>query len=102
MAATKRKAKATQPVFNAQAFLAMVGAGRTLIHLSGGETAFAQGEPADSIFYIRKGKVKLTVISRQGKEAVIAILGTGDFFGEGCLAGQTRRMATCRTMSPSS
>jgi len=100
MAATKTKA--TEPAFNAQAFLAKVGSGRTLANRSAGEIVFSQGDAADSIFYVRKGKVKLTVISRQGKEAVIAMLGAGDFFGEGCLAGQTRRMATCRTMSPSS
>ena len=100
MAATKTKA--TEPAFNAQAFLAKVGSGRTLANHSAGEIVFSQGDAADSIFYVRKGKVKLTVISRQGKEAVIAMLGAGDFFGEGCLAGQTRRMATCRTMSPSS
>src|SRR5450756_1985613 len=98
MAATKRTA--TEPEFNAQAFLAKVGSGRTLANHSAGEIVFSQGDAADAIFYVRKGKVKLTVISRQGKEAVIAMLGAGDFFGEGCLAGQTRRMATCRTMSP--
>jgi CRP-like cAMP-binding protein len=70
-------------------------------HLEG-ETVFSQGDAADSIFYIRKGKVKLTVISQQGREAVIAMLGAGDFFGEGCLGGQVKRMATCTTMSPSS
>src|ERR1035437_758642 len=96
------KTKATEPAFNAQAFLAKVGSGRTLANHSAGEIVFSQGDAADSIFYVRKGRVKLTVISRQGKEAVIAMLGAGDFFGEGCLAGQTRRMATCRTMSPSS
>jgi CRP/FNR family transcriptional regulator, cyclic AMP receptor protein len=55
---------------------------------------FAQGSPADAVFYIEKGKVKLTVLSARGKEAVVAILGNGDFFGEGCLAGQPLRMAT--------
>ena len=62
-------------------------------------TVFSQGSPADSVFYIEKGKVKLTVISARGKEAVVAILGSGDFFGEGCLAGQPRRMATATTMT---
>jgi len=59
---------------------------------------FSQGDPANAIFYIQKGKVKLTVVSTRGKEAVVAILGVGDFFGEGCLAGQTLRMATASTM----
>ncbi len=58
-----------------------------------------QGDPADAIFYIQKGKIKLTVVSKQGKEAVVAILGAGDFFGEGCLAGQSLRMASATTLS---
>jgi CRP/FNR family transcriptional regulator, cyclic AMP receptor protein len=58
-----------------------------------------QGDQADAIFYIQKGKIKLTVVSKQGKEAVVAILGVGDFFGEGCLAGQPQRMASASTMS---
>src|ERR1700720_3484576 len=60
---------------------------------------FSQGEAADSVFYITEGKVKLTVLSEQGKEAVVAILGPGDFLGEGCLAGQPRRMATAKAMT---
>jgi CRP-like cAMP-binding protein len=60
----------------------------------GGQVIFAQGDPADAVFYVKKGKVKLTVLSAQGKEAVIAILGPGEFFGEGCLAGQLVRMST--------
>src|SRR4026207_621156 len=62
-------------------------------------TVFSQGSPADAVFYVEKGKVKLTVISARGKEAVVAILGSGDFFGEGCLAGQQRRMATATAMA---
>src|SRR4029453_13415185 len=62
-------------------------------------TVFSQGTPADAVFYLEKGKVKLTVLSTRGKEAVVAILGTGDFFGEGCLAGQPLRMATATTMT---
>jgi CRP/FNR family cyclic AMP-dependent transcriptional regulator len=60
---------------------------------------FAQGDPANAVFYIRKGKVKLTVVSEQGKEAVIALLEAGDFFGEGCLSAQQLRMATATAMS---
>src|SRR4029077_1356155 len=60
---------------------------------------FSQGSPADAVFYIEKGKVKLTVLSARGKEAVVAILGSGDFFGEGCLAGQPLRMATATAMT---
>jgi CRP-like cAMP-binding protein len=60
---------------------------------------YAQGDPADSVFFIHKGKAKITVLSEQGKEAVVALLGPGDFFGEGCLAGQPRRMATASAMT---
>src|SRR5438105_14648238 len=63
------------------------------------QTIFVQGSPADAVFYIEKGKVKLTVLSTRGKEAVVAILGGGDFFGEGCLAGQPLRMATATAMT---
>jgi CRP/FNR family cyclic AMP-dependent transcriptional regulator len=92
----------TGPAFDARAFLARVGTGRTLAQYGADATVFTQGDAADSIFYIRKGKIKLSVVSRQGKVAVVAMLGAGDFFGEGCLAGQTRRMANCTTMSPCS
>ena len=96
------KMNATGPAFDAHAFLARVGAGRTQARYGAEATVFSQGDAADSIFYIRKGKIKLSVVSRQGKVAVVAMLGAGDFFGEGCLAGQTRRMANCTTMSPCS
>jgi CRP-like cAMP-binding protein len=66
------------------------------------ERIFSQGDAADSIFYIHKGKIKLTVVSNSGKEAVIAILGAGDFFGEGCLAGQLKRMASATAMTSAS
>jgi CRP/FNR family transcriptional regulator, cyclic AMP receptor protein len=62
-------------------------------------TVFSQGSPADAVFYIEKGKIKLTVLSARGKEAVVAILGNGDFFGEGCLAGQPLRMATAASIT---
>ena len=93
------KMNATGPAFDAHAFLARVGAGRTQARYGAEATVFSQGDAADSIFYIRKGKIKLSVVSRQGKVAVVAMLGAGNFFGEGCLAGQTRRMANCTTMS---
>ncbi len=64
-----------------------------------GEVLFSQGEDADAIFYVRKGKVKVTVISKQGKEAVVAILGTDEFVGEGCLIGQPKRLATASAMT---
>jgi len=88
--------------FNAQAFLSKVGVGRTLGDYAVKGIIFSQGDLADSIYYIHKGKVKLTVVSNRGKEAVIAILGPGDFFGEGSLAGQIKRMSTASAMSRAS
>jgi len=75
--------------FDPQAFLAKVGKGRTLTDYKKNQRVFSQGDPADAVFYIQTGKLKLTVVSKQGKEAVVAILEAGDFFGEGCLAGQS-------------
>lgn len=80
--------------FDLKTFLAGVGEGRNVVELQEGQTVFSQGDPADAVFYVLKGKTRLTVLSRQGKEAAIATLGPGDFFGEGCLAGQRFRMAT--------
>lgn len=85
--------------FDPKAFLAGAGKGRTLGDHAKNQKVFLQGDLADSIFYIHKGKIKLTVVSKEGKEAVVALLGPGDFFGEGCLAGQPLRMATATTMS---
>jgi len=85
--------------FDPKRFLARVGRGRTLARFLPDNCIFAQGDAGDAVFYIQEGRVKLTVVSRQGKEAVIGILGAGDFFGEGCLAGQPRRMASAAAMS---
>jgi CRP/FNR family transcriptional regulator, cyclic AMP receptor protein len=90
-----------RPPFDTKSFLAMVGEGRGIGEYHKGEIVFSQGDLADAVFYIQSGKVKVTVVSEQGKEAVIAILGTNDFFGEGCLAGQARRIATVATMRDS-
>ena len=81
-------------LFDPKSFLAKVGAGRTITEYRKNQRIFAQGDPADALFYIQKGKVKRTVVSRHGKEAILAVIGPGDFFGEGCLAGQQRRMST--------
>jgi CRP/FNR family cyclic AMP-dependent transcriptional regulator len=89
--------KATLP-FDPKAFLAKVGEGRSIVKYPKDQTVFSQGEPADAVFYIQKGKAKITVVSTQGKEAVVAILGPDDFFGEGCFAAQPRRIATVTTM----
>jgi CRP-like cAMP-binding protein len=80
-------------------FLAEVGKGRERTDYQKNRIIFSQGDRADAIFHIQEGKIKLTVVSKQGKEAVVAILGSGDFFGEGCLAGQPLRMASAATMS---
>jgi len=87
------------PPFDPKAFLAKVGKGRTLADYKKNQRVFSQGDSADAIFYIQTGKVKLTVVSKQGKEAVVAILGAGDFFGEGCLAGQSLRMSSAAAIS---
>jgi CRP/FNR family cyclic AMP-dependent transcriptional regulator len=92
------KERAT-PTLDSEYLLASVGAGRTTVAFRKGEVVFTQGDPADSIFHIEKGKLKLTVVSSQGKEAVIALLAGGDFFGEGCLAGQIKRMSTATAMT---
>src|ERR1700675_4435529 len=92
----KRKAKL---VFEPKAFLAKVGKGRTLSDYEKNQRIFSQGDPADAIFYIQTGKVKLTVVSKQGKEVVVAILGADDFFGEGWLDGQPLRMASAAALS---
>jgi CRP-like cAMP-binding protein len=88
-----------RPLFDPKSFLAKVGEGRSIERFGRGKTVFAQGDPADAVFYIQKGKAKVTVVSEQGKEAVVAILGTNEFFGEGCLAGQAQRIATVKTMT---
>ncbi|HXP75242.1 MAG TPA: Crp/Fnr family transcriptional regulator [Stellaceae bacterium] len=87
--------------FDTQSFLATVGAGRSMGKYQPGETVFLQGDPADAVFYIQKGKVKVTVVSEQGKEGVIAMLGDGEFLGEGCLAGQPLHIATATATAES-
>jgi CRP/FNR family transcriptional regulator, cyclic AMP receptor protein len=85
--------------FDPKVFLATMDGGRTLSNYQKDEVIFSQGTPADAVFYIQKGKVKITVVSQQGKEAVVAVLGPDEFCGEGCLAGQPRRMATAAAMT---
>ena len=90
---------ATDPPFDPKVFLAQIDSGRTIAHYRVNQTVFSQGDAADSVFYIQDGKVKVTVVSEQGREAVVAILGTNEFFGEGCLVGQTQRIATAAAMT---
>jgi CRP/FNR family transcriptional regulator, cyclic AMP receptor protein len=90
-----------RPSFDSKVFLASFRNGQSIDKYHKDQVVFSQGDPADAVFYIHNGKVKLTVVSEQGKEAVVAILGTDDFFGEGCLAGQNQRIATVRAMADS-
>jgi CRP-like cAMP-binding protein len=87
--------------FDPKAFLTKVNGGRTITKYRMNQVVNEQGTPADSVFYIEKGKAKIIVTSEQGKEAVVGVLGTGDFCGEGCLAAQTMRMATVVALTES-
>ena len=87
--------------FDAQAFLDSAGVARTVTEFKKAEVVYGQGDAAKSVMYLQSGSVKLTVVSEVGKEAVVAILGPGDFFGEGCLAGQAARMGTAAAITPS-
>jgi CRP/FNR family transcriptional regulator, cyclic AMP receptor protein len=92
-------AKAKKKLFNAKLFLGTVGRGRTASDYRKKQRVFSQGDLADSVFYIQKGQVKISVLSETGKEAVVALHGQGDFIGEGCLNSQPRRLATAETMT---
>jgi len=91
----KKRGKAP---FDPKRFLAKVGEGKTIARYRKDQVVFSQGQVADAVFYVQQGKIKLTVVSEQGKEAVVAILGPGHFFGEGCLNGHARRIATTRAI----
>jgi len=90
------------PRFNLSAFLNSGGLGKKIVQYRNKQVVFSQGDAAARVFYIQKGRVKLTVVSKNAKEAVVAILGDGDFLGEGCLAGQLLRISTATAISPSS
>jgi CRP/FNR family cyclic AMP-dependent transcriptional regulator len=96
MERTLKKATANQ--FDPQAFLAKVGEGRTVLAFHKNEIVFSQGDAADTVFFIQKGRVKVVVRSEQGKEAVVGILEPGQFFGEGCLNGSRLRISTTTTL----
>jgi len=87
--------------FDPKAFLATVGPGHTVSDLRKNEVVFLQSAAADAVFYIQKGKIKIVVSSEQGKEAVVGVMGPGEFFGEGCLIGQPLRLATAKAMTES-
>lgn len=94
-------AKKSKPKFDPEVFLAKADGGLTISKHGKGQVVFAQGDPADSVFYIREGRVKIAVMSDQGKEAVVAFLKAGDFIGEGCLTGRPRRVSTARAVEDS-
>jgi CRP/FNR family transcriptional regulator, cyclic AMP receptor protein len=87
-----------QAIFDPREFLAKVGEGKTILEFRKDEIVFAQGDVANTVFYIQKGRVKVVVISEQGKEAVVGILEPGQFFGEGCMNGHSLRIATTTAM----
>ena len=100
MPAKRRVAAAPLPPFDVHTFLDSAGVSRRLVRFARGSTVFAQGALATSVYYIQDGGVKLSVLSSSGKEAVVAMLGPGDFFGEGCLAGQPLRMGSATAIVP--
>jgi CRP/FNR family transcriptional regulator, cyclic AMP receptor protein len=93
-------ARTSPAPFNVHAFLDSAGVSRRIVRFARGAIVFAQGAQATSVFYIQDGGVKLSVVSSAGKEAVVAMLGPGDFLGEGCLAGQPQRMGTATAIIP--
>jgi CRP/FNR family transcriptional regulator, cyclic AMP receptor protein len=99
-ATVKRPINVKMPVFDAQAFLDSAGVARKVTEFRKKETIFAQGDSAKDVLYIQEGGVRLSVVNEAGKEAVVAILGPGDFFGEGCLAGQPIRIGTATAVTP--
>jgi CRP-like cAMP-binding protein len=92
-------AAAKRRKFDPQTFLSTIDRDRTIAAFPRKQTIFSQGEVSDAVFYIKEGKVKLTVVSKNGKEATIGILNEGDFFGEGCLTGQPLRMCSATAVT---
>src|ERR1700735_4175160 len=91
--------RTAKPGFDPLLFFETAAKGRSISKHRKNEIIFSQGDAADAVFYIKKGKIKVAVVSKLGKEAVVAILGVGEFIGEGCLTGQTKRLATASAMS---
>jgi CRP/FNR family cyclic AMP-dependent transcriptional regulator len=87
-------ARKSTPAFDPTAFLAKVGSGKIISKYHKGQVIFSQGDVGDAVYYVQKGKIKLTVVSQRGKEAVVGLLGAGHFFGEGCLNGHPLRVTT--------
>jgi CRP/FNR family cyclic AMP-dependent transcriptional regulator len=99
---TTKKAKSTAAPFEAQAFLDSAGLARKIVEFREKDTVFAQGDAATNVMYIQRGSIKLSVVNSVGKEAVVGVLGPGDFFGEGCLTGQPVRIGTATAVAPTS
>jgi CRP/FNR family cyclic AMP-dependent transcriptional regulator len=98
--ARSSKTKSDRHIFNVHAFLDSAGLARTIVEYRSRQKMYSQGDPASTVMYIQEGGVKLTVVNEQGKEAVVALLGPGDFFGEGCLAGVPFRMGIATAIIP--
>src|SRR5579863_5111651 len=90
--------KAAKSLFDPKLFLAKVGEGKTILKFDKNNVVFSQGDAADTVLYIQKGRIKVLVVSEQGKEAVVGILEAGQFFGEGCLNGHSLRISTTAAM----
>jgi CRP/FNR family cyclic AMP-dependent transcriptional regulator len=90
--------KPAKSAFDAQDFLAKVGEGKSILQFKKSQNVFVQGDPADTVFYIQKGRIRLAVLSDHGKEAVVGIMGPGQFFGEGCMNGHKLRISTTTAM----
>jgi CRP/FNR family transcriptional regulator, cyclic AMP receptor protein len=91
--------KTKRLTFSTKSLLAAIGGGKTIAFYTANHTVFAQGDPADAVYFIERGRVRISVLSQRGKEAVLAILGPGDFFGEGCLRGPPQRLMSAMTMT---
>ena len=100
MKPTKRKSNRDGNTFNAQVFLETAGLSRRVTNYKRNESIYSQGDTAETVMYIQKGGVKLSVVNGSGKEAVVAMFGPGEFFGEGCMAGQALRIGTATTVTP--
>jgi CRP/FNR family transcriptional regulator, cyclic AMP receptor protein len=97
---TPKKSRSKSLAFNIESFLESSGLGKSIVFLNEKDTVFRQGDRATSVFYIQKGSVKLTVVNQPGREAVLAVLGRGDFFGEGCITTQSISIATAICLAP--
>ena len=101
MRKNERVIQSKRSTFKVQAFLDSAGISRKILEFQRGDLIFAQGDPCEHVMFIQKGNVKLSVLSKSGREAVVAMLGAGEFFGEGCLAGQPVRMGSATATAPS-